>query len=130
MSRLSDANRYDMKLENGVLLGYRLPQMRELVIARLLPLAALDAAKKELDGGASEEEAGRAVVQNIEERLREYGDDYEAMQRCVSLMVLEVDHEPITLTPEETRDIPEANFMELCAIAVRAKPPGGAEGEA
>jgi hypothetical protein len=130
MTRLTDANRYEMKCENGVLLGYRLPQMREMVMARLLPLATLDAAKAQLDGGATPEQAGTAVVANIEERLREYGDDYEAMKRGVSLMVVEIDHEPTTLTPEETRDIPEEDFMELVAIALRAKPPGGAEGEA
>jgi hypothetical protein len=61
MTRLQDANRYDMKLSNGVLLGYRLPQMREMVMARLLPLAALDAAKAQLEEGASAEEAGAAL---------------------------------------------------------------------
>jgi hypothetical protein len=130
MTRLTDANRYEMKCENGVLLGYRLPQMRELVIARLLPLAVLDAAQAALDTGASPEQAATVVDESIEERLRAYGDDYEAQQRVVSLMILDIDNEPITLIPEETRDIPEQNFMELIAIALRAKPPGGAEGEA
>jgi hypothetical protein len=130
MSRLSDANRYDMKLENGVLLGYRLPQMRELVVARLLPLAVVDAAAKAMKEGATEQEASEAAVGSLEERLREYGDDYEAQQRVVAAMVLDIDNEPVVLTPDETRDIPQQDFNELVAIALRAKPPGGAEGEA
>jgi hypothetical protein len=130
MTRLTDANRYEMKCENGILLGYRLPQMRELVVARLLPFAVLDAAQAALDEGKKPEEAAAVVNKSVEERLREYGDDYEAQQRIVASMILSVDNEPASLTLEETRDIPEESFMELVAIALRAKAPGGAEGEA
>jgi hypothetical protein len=128
--RLHQSNRYDMKLENGQLLTYRLPQMKELVAAGLIALPTMDLIAARLRAGGTQVEAEQIAEQSLEERLVSYGEDYEKQQRVVARMTIALDGESVTLAPSETLDIPQTNFNELVLIAIRAKPPGDDEGEA
>jgi hypothetical protein len=128
--KLHQSNRYDMKLDNGQLLTYRLPQMKELVAAGLLALPTMDLIAARLRDGATQVEAEAIAEQSLEERLVSYGEDYERQQRVVARMVIALDGESVTLAPSETLDIPDDNFNRLVLIAIRARPPGDDEGEA
>jgi hypothetical protein len=128
--RLHQSNRYDMKLENGQLLTYRLPQMKELVATGLIALPTMDLIAARLRAGATQVEAESIAEQSLEERLVSFGEDYEKQQRVVARMTVALDGESVTLAPSETLDIPQTNFNELVLIAIRAKPPGDDEGEA
>jgi hypothetical protein len=122
IDRLKDANRYEMKLENGIPITYRLPFMEELVVARLLPLTLLDELRKRMTEGGTTVEAESTAERAMEERLTDYESDFEAKQRVVALMVTEIDGEPAELTPEDTIEIPVENFRQLVSIAMRQEP--------
>lgn len=130
VERLRAANRYEMKLANGIPITYRLPYMQELVIAGLLPLTLLDELRKRLEAGGTETEAESVAEQALSERLSDFGTEFEAKQRVVSLMVDSVDGEAAELTPEETLEIPPEDFSALITAAMSRTPVGRAEGEA
>ena len=126
LERLHAANRFDMKLENGLVLEYRLPQMRELVVAGLISFQKLDQIAARLAAGGTETEALSVAEESMQERLADYEANYEKQQRVVASMVVAIDNEPVELTPTDTRDIPQGDFNRLVAIALRATPPDGA----
>lgn len=124
LQRLRAANRYDMKLENGIPITYRLPLMEELLITRLLPLSIVGDIQKRLAGGLSEDEAEAVVQDTMEEQLADYERDFEAKQATVARMIDTIDGEPVTLEPKDTLELPQENFRRLVRIAVRQEPPG------
>lgn len=127
--RLANANRFELKLENGLLLEYRLPQMRELVIAGLISFQTLDQIAERLKAGGTDVEAVSIAEESMQERLADYEANYEKQQRVIASMVVAIDNEPVQLSPLDTRDIPQDDFNRLVAIALRAKSPGDAQGE-
>jgi hypothetical protein len=129
VDRLRDANRYDLKLANGIPITFRLPFMEELVIDRLLPLSLLDDIRRRLAEGGTETEAQATAQESMEERLTDYETDFAAKQRVVARMIVSIDGEEAHLTPEETLEIPSEDFRKLVSIAIRQEPPR-AEGEA
>src|SRR5947208_1752206 len=110
LERLRDANHHELKLENGLLLEYRLPQMRELVIAGLISFQTLDQIAERLKAGGTETEALSVAEESMQERLADYEANYEKQQRVVAAMVVAIDNEPVQLSPEDTRDIPQGDF--------------------
>lgn len=123
LERLRAANRYEMKLDNGIPLTYRLPFMEELVVARLLPLTLLDQLRRRMQQGGTETEAESVAEESMEQRLTDYEADFEAKQRVVALMVVSIDGEAVSLQPEDTREIPVENFRQLVATAIRQEVP-------
>jgi hypothetical protein len=130
VERLRAANRYEMKLANGIPITFRLPFMEELVVARLLPLTLLDELQRRLKEGGTEVEAESTAERAMEERLGDYETEFAAKQRVVALMIDSIDGEEVHLTAEQTLEIPSENFRQLVSIAIRQEPPGRAEGEA
>lgn len=128
VDRLREANRFELKLSNGVTITYRMPQMRELVIARLLPLDLLDQLQRRLADGGTEVEAVSVAEETMQQRLADYETDYEAQQRVVALMVQSVDGEPVQMQPSDTLEIPQEDFSALIQAAM-SRTPVRAEGE-
>lgn len=133
IDRLRDANRYPMKLANGIPITFRLPYLEELIVAGVLPLSILDEVRKRVKPreGATETEVEAIVAEaeaDVAQRLAEYDADFGAKQRLVAMMVTEIDGEPVEMAPADTRELPPENFRELVGIAIRQEPPR-AEGE-
>jgi hypothetical protein len=127
MSDIADKliTRYELKLENGTIIGYRRPHLNQLVILGLIPLGVVSKVKEQLADG--EQPSPVEVDGDMAAKLAQYEQDWSNQQRAVALMVLDIDHEPVSLTPEETLDIPPEAFLELLLIGIRAKEPNQGE---
>ena len=128
VDRLRDANRYELKLANGIPITYRLPFMEELVIVGILPLSLLDELRKRMEDGGTQAEAESIAEETMGERLANFERDYAAKQRLVAIMIESIDGEAVSMAPEETQEIPPEDFHQLVGAAM-SRTPVRAEGE-
>lgn len=132
LERLRSSNRFDMKLENGIKLTYRLPQMAEFVLAGLVPMDVVEEVGKKLNEGSTPAEVADVVELRMQDKLLDMKKNREIQMKLIAMMVVALDDENVEgeFSDRDTLDIPDANFAELLEIGMRLKPPGGAEGEA
>jgi hypothetical protein len=124
LERLRQANRREEKLDNGIIVGYHLPDVRECLLAGYVPLPALE----HLPAGATEKDAERIVG---EEKAMELAKEDHAFKRRILAAMLD-DIDGRILEADDDRDAIVAAFTPsqreiLLNLATREKDPNSGE---